>query len=43
MPVSIKVEEVYSKNELEGKWTIFKNTLNKILKFEIQIRYDYLR
>ena len=29
----IYVEEVYSKYELEGKWTIFKNTLNEILKF----------
>jgi hypothetical protein len=33
MPVNINVEEVYSKYELEEKWTIFKNTLNEILKF----------
>jgi hypothetical protein len=33
MPMSINVEEMYSKYELEGKWTIFKNTLNEILKF----------
>jgi hypothetical protein len=33
MPMSINVEEVYSKNELEGKCTIFKNTLNEMLKF----------
>ena len=31
--MSINVEEMYSKYELEGKWTIFKNTLNEILKF----------
>jgi hypothetical protein len=31
--MSINVEEMYSKNELEGKWTIFKNTLNEIFKF----------
>jgi hypothetical protein len=33
MPVSINVEEVYSKNELEEKCTNFKNTLNEMLKF----------